>query len=391
MSTHKILILDANQRSALATTRSLGVATDALILTSDTSTKSLAGSSRYCQQYHQSPCSKMAPQQFICWLLELIRTETITHLFPMTEITSQLLLQNKQQLGDCILPFADIDTVLSLANKAKLTTLADKLQIPYPNTRYYSSSSELNPQSITNYPVVLKPALSHIWQQSHWLSTRVRIINTPTELDLALQQADLADHSFMQQNFIPGHGAGIFAIYNKGQAVAFFAHERLREKPPGGGVSVLSRSVIPDPKLLDMSKRLLDSVNWHGVAMVEYRIADDGTPYLMEVNTRFWGSLQLAIDAGVDFPKLLWQITNGEQTNSKQGYVIDQKLRWLLGDIDSLYLYLRADSYTLMQKLKRCLSFVIPNAKTRHEVNRAGDLGPAWFELKTYIKNLIRH
>ena len=29
------------------------------------------------------------------------------------------------------------------------------------------------------------------------------------------------------------------------------------------------------------------------------------SPYLMEVNGRFWGSLQLAIDAGVDFPALL--------------------------------------------------------------------------------------
>jgi hypothetical protein len=36
--------------------------------------------------------------------------------------------------------------------------------------------------------------------------------------------------------------------------------------------------------------------------MVEFK--DDGVnpPCLMEINGRFWGSLQLAIDAGVDFP-----------------------------------------------------------------------------------------
>ncbi len=40
--------------------------------------------------------------------------------------------------------------------------------------------------------------------------------------------------------------------------------------------------------------------------MVEFKAdARTGTPYLMEINGRFWGSLQLAIDAGVDFPAIL--------------------------------------------------------------------------------------
>ena len=39
--------------------------------------------------------------------------------------------------------------------------------------------------------------------------------------------------------------------------------------------------------------------------MMEYKQdRRTGTPLLMEVNGRFWGSLQLAIDAGVDFPYL---------------------------------------------------------------------------------------
>jgi predicted ATP-grasp superfamily ATP-dependent carboligase len=386
MAINKVLILDANQRSALASTRSLGMAAAVTIICADTSIKSLAGSSRYCDNYYQCPCAKATPQKFIAWLVKLIKAEGISHLFPMTEITSQLLLLNHEILGDCILPFADLDTVMSLANKAELTKLAQRLGIPFPDTRVYERGNELTPHSITNYPTVLKPALSHIWQKSHWLSTSVKIINTPDQLEQALQLPDFADHPFMQQAFVPGHGAGIFAIYNQGQAVAFFAHERLREKPPGGGVSVLSRSVVPDEQLLTMSKSLLDSVKWHGVAMVEYRISDDGTPYLMEVNTRFWGSLQLAIDSGVDFPKLLWQISNNDVITPVQTYTINQRLRWLLGDLDSLYIYLKDSAYTPTQKLKRGLQFLTPGLNTKHEVNRLSDLGPAWFELKAYVK-----
>ena len=52
--------------------------------------------------------------------------------------------------------------------------------------------------------------------------------------------------------------------------------------------------------------------------MIEYR--DDGgdTPCLMEINGRFWGSLQLGVDAGIDFP-----------------------LRWVWGDVKRI-LYIAA-------------------------------------------------
>lgn len=71
-------------------------------------------------------------------------------------------------------------------------------------------------------------------------------------------------------------------------------------------------SVVADPALVERSRRLLARLNWQGVAMVEYKIdASTGMPYLMEINGRFWGSLQLAIDAGVDFPRLLLEVATG--------------------------------------------------------------------------------
>ena len=92
-------------------------------------------------------------------------------------------------------------------------------------------------------------------------------------------------------------------LLSRGRAVALFSHRRLRERPPWGGVSVLSESIALCPDARDYAHSLLDDLGWHGVAMVEFkRDARDGVPKLMEINGRFWGSLQLAIDAGVDFP-----------------------------------------------------------------------------------------
>ena len=74
--------------------------------------------------------------------------------------------------------------------------------------------------------------------------------------------------------------------------------------------------------------------------MVEYKVTPAGAPYLMEINARFWGSLQLAVSCGVDFPYLLAQSMLGREPSHHGGYVEGRRCRWLLGDLDHLYLRL---------------------------------------------------
>ena len=125
--------------------------------------------------------------------------------------------------------------------------------------------------------------------------------------------------------------------------------------------------------------------------MVEFKISEDGTPYLMEINTRFWGSLQLAIDAGIDFPWLLYRLACGELVNPDTDYRTGIRLRWLLGDLDSLYLTLRdRKSYSRRDKFKAVIRFITPSFfRTRHEVFRWDDPGPFWCEIKQYVRDII--
>src|SRR5262249_37353097 len=112
------------------------------------------------------------------------------------------------------------------------------------------------------------------------------------------------------------------------------------EKPPTGGESVLRESIEPDPALLAASERLLQALRWTGVAMVEFRRTPDGRALLMEMNPRLWGSVQLAIDAGVDFPALLVALYRGEKSSPVEA-VVGVRTRWLLGDLDHLAICLR--------------------------------------------------
>jgi predicted ATP-grasp superfamily ATP-dependent carboligase len=386
----RVLVLDANQRSSLAVIRSLGKLPKTLIFAADSMPESIGGSSKYVKEYLCCPSPKLEPSQFLKWISKTVELYRLDKVFPCTEISSQLLLMHKDALRTADIPFADLTTVLSLADKANLMRLAHSIAVPTPKTYFFNKASEVKDALELEFPMVIKPYLSHILYEDHWLSTKVEIAYNKDELERYLQSSLwLKNHPFMIQEFIDGHGQGIFALYNQGKSITFFAHQRIREKPPSGGVSVLCESVALDPKLKAYSEKILDHVNWHGVAMIEFRIAKDGTPYLMEVNTRFWGSLQLAIDAGVDFPALLYRICQNEQVEPVESYRTGIRMRWLLGDLDSLYLLLRQSHFRLKDKLRGVVDFFTPHPlRTYHQINRWEDPMPAWTEFKAYLKSL---
>jgi predicted ATP-grasp superfamily ATP-dependent carboligase len=149
-------------------------------------------------------------------------------------------------------------------------------------------------------------------------------------------------YPLLVQGRISGPGLGIFMLTCEGRPLASFAHRRIREKPPTGGVSVYSESVAARDDLAKDAKAILAHYRWSGVAMVEFKEeASTGTPYLMEVNGRFWGSLQLAIDAGVDFPLLAVRMALGEDVPPVDTYQLGARSRWLWGDVDHLLWVLR--------------------------------------------------
>ena len=385
------LVLDARQRSALATTRSLGYHGVTVITADDTPT-ALAGNSKFSHHYHTYASPERYEADFIGDVKRICDTHSITMILPMTELTTNLILAHRDEFRGIIIPFPSLATVNRIADKCSLTRLASSLNIPLPRTWYIESLEHVQDE-LTNfpYPLVLKPGKSWLEYNGIWLHTSVRIAaNIAEAFSILNSDPAFVAHPFLLQEYVPGVGQGVFALYDQGKPKGFFAHQRLREKPPRGGVSVLSKSVPPDIKLQSYAKTLLDEVKWHGVAMVEFKVSDDSIN-LMEINTRFWGSLQLAIDAGVDFPWLLYQIASGRSVKTVQSYRYDTRLRWLLGDIDRLYLVLKDSNFTTHDKLSAIMSFFKPAPiKTHHEVNRWSDLRPFAWELQQYIKDLFR-
>lgn len=381
-----ILVLDAEQRSALAATRSLGKK-GLTVITADSVSPTLAGASRYSIDQWVYPDPYSCPLKFLDWFEDRAKAEKFDIVFPMTEVTTDLVLRHRHRWPQLKLPFADITTIDALANKITLHRRAEALGVPIPPTHYVDSLYQAQQLlELLTFPVVLKPYRSRIWLGDRWLSTTVQFVQDASEYQHLITSEPFSNHPFMVQDCIQGEGQGVFALYHQGTPQLFFAHRRLRERPPSGGVSVWSESALPVPALQKAAETLLTDAGWHGVAMVEFKVASDGTPYLMEINTRFWGSLQLAIDAGANFPYALYQMATHQAitpANIKPGV----RLRWFLGDVDHLYLTLRDSRYSFVHKILTLLRFFKPDPKhTHHEVDRLDDFLPALYELKRYFR-----
>lgn len=383
----KVLVLDGNQRSALAMTRSLG-RQGISVLVADSTPHSLAGHSRYCARECHYPSPDLDVQRFVAHLAQMIDQEGIGTVFPMTDITTATLLQHKEALGDVKLPYPAFAAYETASNKAELFQRAEKLGIPTPQTHYINTPSDLDAvfESL-QYPIVIKPAKSNILVNNQWVSTEVSIAESAQVLRQRVAATPwLRDHPYMLQEYIQGQGQGLFALYNQGTPLAFFSHKRLREKPPRGGVSVYCESAPVNPAMHNIAEQILGDLAWHGVAMVEFKVAADGTPYLMEINARFWGSLELAVRAGVDFPYLLYQMAQGEKPAPVVNYQEGQRLRWLLGDLDHLYLVLKDPSIGVGAKLGAALHLLTTSPfGTDHDTFRISDPGPFLHELRHYL------
>lgn len=394
-----ILITDGENRSAVAATRSLG-RRGCRVLVSAAQARSLASSSRFCDRGFAVPDPNRArAEEYAAAIRDIAIKENVGFIFPMTESSIYHLNETRDQFSpDIVLASADAQKMEAVSNKFEVFRLAERLGVPTPRTLYLSTSSDLAGviNKIHEYPVVVKPALSKIPQAGGgFLGGGVRYAATRDELQDFYATSPVLQYPSIVQERIVGPGTGLFTLYDFDRHLALFSHRRLREKPPSGGVSVVSESVPLDEEMVDAAGKLLSAVGWQGVAMVEFkRDVRDGRAKLMEINGRFWGTLQLAVASGVDFPGLYLDLLQGMgPVEVVRNYRIRHRMKWYFGTLDHLIIRLKNKDKELNlppgspSKIRVVLDFLkIWERNTSFDVFDRRDFGPFLFEAMNYFK-----
>jgi predicted ATP-grasp superfamily ATP-dependent carboligase len=276
-------------------------------------------------------------------------------------------------------------------DKYAVIRLAEGLGIDTPRTQRIVSPrqlGDLDPSWI--YPLVLKPVRSRSLVDGRWISPPVAIVRSARELAEHAARIDAATPMLLQE-YVPGGGEAWFGACRAGRPIVEFAHRRLREKPPTGGESVLREAISLSPDLSESARMLVAALGWTGVLMVEFRRAPNGRLALMEINPRLWGSVQLAIDAGIDFPKIALDLYLGnaiEVGTARLGI----RSRWLLGDVDHLLALWRSAALRsgMGQSRSGALAAFVRSFVdgTKLEVLRQDDPAPFFREVASWLRAL---
>lgn len=338
----RILLPDGDERSTLAAARAL-LASGHLVTVAGRSRWSLAGVARGVVPVRLAADPLHDRPGYVAGVARLAALHRADVVLPVTDASVDALLEGRTELPAAArLPFPPLAVWRRATDKGATLAAAERAGLERPETLALADAEAALPDG-TFFPAVLKPHRS-VAAENGTGARKLGVIAVQDRETCAVQLHVLPTSAFpvLLQREIHGPGEGLFLLRWGGRFLAEFAHRRLREKPPWGGVSVYRESIAPPPGLLAAGRAMLEELDWEGVAMIECkRDLATGRHAFMEINGRLWGSLQLALDAGVDFPTLLVRAAAGEMVAPVRAYRVGVRSRWFWGDVDHLYLRLR--------------------------------------------------
>ena len=319
-----VLVTDVGRGSAVSIMRSLGRA-GYRVIAADANRRSAGYYSRHATARVRYPSPAEAPEETVEALLDAVRRHAVDLVVPVTdEVILPLAASRERFEGLCALALPENGALAHAADKNATLELAAGLGIPVPRTALVSTADEaVEAAGEIGWPVVVKPQSSVRFEDDGGVA-RFGVRYAGDERALRDEMARCEGRcEVLLQEYYRGEGHGVELLLEAGRPLAAFQHRRLREIPLTGGMSSFRESVPLDPVLLEQSVRLLEALDWTGLAMVEFKVGPGG-PKLMEVNGRVWGSLPLAVMSGMDFPARLADLYLGAHRN---GAALDTSYR----------------------------------------------------------------
>jgi predicted ATP-grasp superfamily ATP-dependent carboligase len=314
-----VFVTDAHYKNGLCAIRSLG-RHGATVVAGAPRRLAAGSSSRFAaaRVIYPSPANL---DEFFSVVNSAVERYSIDVILPMSLELVDVFVRNRSRLpGHVRVPIPEMNKFVVAADKASAVALARAVGVPTP--KVFAA-----PKYVDRFPVVVKPSLG---------SGVVRYVNDAKEL----AEAFTPDSTI--QEYVPGTGYGFSALFDHGIEKAVFMHRRVREYPVTGGASTAAESFY-DERLRDHGLRLLRALDWHGVAMTEFKYDERDDEYkLIEINPKFWGSLDLPVAAGVDFPWLATRLALGYDLPPMAEYEVGLRFQWFFDEL--LHLLARPSS-----------------------------------------------
>lgn len=384
----RVLVLNARYKHTLAAIRSLG-RRNLEIVAADHTPWAMSFFSKYTMKrcLYRSPKRDM--RGFVLDVVSIAERENVGVIMPIGVDTSVPLSLYKPLVEKYArMVIADYKSLIVAHDKALAVKLAERLGVPVPRTIVPRSLKEVKEVARElEYPVVIKR------RRGSGAREGVRYARNPRELvvkyrELSRRPAEGIIEDFsrpMIQEYVPGEIRDVCTIFRRGELRGIVVQRRVWTWPREGGPGILNET-IRDPRLAEYAVRLLRALKWHGPAQVEFKLDADGRPRLMEINPKFWGTLELSIKAGVDFPYMYYRIAVEGDVEPVSRYREGLYILWPFPhDVEYLL-----SSPAPLEDLRFLLTLLLENrGKIVSDVSLS-DPGPEAYKLKITVRAMLR-
>jgi carbamoylphosphate synthase large subunit len=247
-------------------------------------------------------------------LLKICKKENVNVVLPCSD-EEVLVLSGCKELFSrrgIAVPISDREVVERASDRWKMSNAISRLNVKIPKTFSPANKNQLeNAIEQIGFPLVIRPRLSRG-------ARGVTYCKDKKAAELTFEQLKRDYGPVIVQELVSGGPGSVYAVQtlwdSDHRLCSSIVYQKLRERPPSGGVSWVGRTVSND-KLTDSAVSIMKEIGpWTGPAGVEFKISSSNNePYIMEINPRLQAPVLFLAKAGVNSAELWLRIALNEK------------------------------------------------------------------------------
>jgi predicted ATP-grasp superfamily ATP-dependent carboligase len=327
--------------------------------------RSLSTASRWCRRWHRVPPLWDGLDGYV----EAIEGATERYgyevILPAGDAEMLTLSVARDRLS-AVVPLPAHPSLMTAVDKLELTRAAARAGLAVPRTWEARDGAS----SAGEGRLIVKPRL-HSEPGGPVLRRPAALVRDAASAGAAIARIEQTGGAAVLQEKLNGHLIAWIGLMDvDGSLVTAVQQEARRTHPPDAGVTARGVTVPVSPALTGDAVRLLSALSWTGLAQLQFIVPADGSARLVDLNARCYGSMALALGAGVNFPALWAAVATGRPV-ARPEPTVGARYQWLEGDLRSAWLERRGG-------LRRDLGDVLRwSLNAHHSVWSAADPLPA--------------
>ncbi|MEN3324167.1 ATP-grasp domain-containing protein [Mariniflexile soesokkakense] len=235
------------------------------------------------------------------WLSSIekeVNEHNIDIVMPINEYGIQTLIKHKNNISYAskLVLLPSIESFIISNNKGLLWKHMITYKIPCPDTFLYNKN-EFHSENLLEYPLLIKPL------EGFGGGEGIHIFKNKEELN-NYYSSNKNKYPYLIQNYIDGYDIDCSVLCENGEVISYTIQKGIlfgeHAFAPKAGLEFLY-----EPDLLEVVKDLMKTLNWSGVAHIDLRFDNKDKKFkVIEINPRFWRSVEASEIAGVNFPYL---------------------------------------------------------------------------------------